>query len=264
MSLTLDAIINGSEKPNAQLTFAQSLKNVAGLSPQEIIDATLYDPTLFGDAITTSTLSGYELWKFASWYRLQFVIPTQDSDLRDFFDARFAQSLLALMRTKKVLNGGGLTFGSYPKGSVYANPIRPETVYADGATVISTWEKTSVTEGWNSAFWTVNLNATSSTGILNTQNAVEMIVFGYADLNVSPKLYSLLPKQNGQTPVGVREYPFMFANHVIPIHLFDQCIEVPTNNEYTFDAKFESAGDSTPILIGIQFETAKYFQYTNA
>lgn len=264
MGLVSDAINTGASNSSRQLTYGTAIANLAGLSTEEIVQATLYDPTLFGNDVTTSTLSGYELWKFASWYNAQFVIPTQESDLRAFFDARFAQALLALLRVKKTLNNGGLVFGSYPKGSVYANPIRPETVYANGASVISTWQQASVTEGWNAAFWTINLNLTNAKIILNTQNSVEMIIFGFADMDASPKLYSVLPKQNGQTPIGVREYPLMFAKSNQQIKLFEQCIEIPTNNNYTFDVKFESSGSSEPIPIGIQFETAKYYQATSS
>ena len=229
--------------------------SIIGVSPDEILSS-MFNPSNFGSDILNQQLTGQELKYFASWYYNNFVIPTNNSLLRDFFDSKFANAVLSLLHAKHSFNQG--TYGVFGKGSIFAQQIRPVTVYASGGTAVENWLQSSVTAGWNSKVFNVTLNATSTNLVLNLANNVEMFVMGFGDFNASSKLYEVRPSENGTNPIGVRSHSLIRAPTTEKIILFDQTVEIPINGVYTFDGNYAASGASEPFLLGIQFVTQNY------
>lgn len=263
MSVTLDALANGTANPNQSFTFRQMLSGIySGNAPGiDVVVSGLYNKKNYSEAIYNQQLTGAELADFARWYYNSFVVPTTDSDLRYLFDAKFAVSLLGLLHSKHSFDQA--TYGSYPTGGIYTQEIRPVTVYASGGTKIETWISNNVTAGWNSSFWDINLKNSASgasDASINLQDNVEMMVFGMADFGASPKLFEAQFQENGSTPTGVKSHSLMFAKGNQNIVMFEQAISIPTNQNYTVDLNFSAAGESTPVAIGIQYVKQSYLQ----
>lgn len=247
----LNAVGIGTRVGSGTLKFADAI----GTAPDEVLSS-MYNPSSFGSDIMNQVLTGNELKYFAAWYYNNFVIPTQDSLLRDFFDSKFANALLALLHAKHSFNQG--TYGVFGKGSIFAQQIRPVTVYASGGTVVENWLQSNVTAGWNSKVFNVALNTTNTTGALNLANNVEMLVLGFGDFNASSKLFEIRPAENGTNPIGVRSHTLIRSPITEKIILLDQTIEIPINGVYTFDGNYAAGGASEPFLSGIQFVTQTY------
>jgi hypothetical protein len=245
-----DAIASGE----GTVSFQQAIGAV--VSADEIVSS-IYNPSNFGTEIQQQKLSPQELKSFSAWYYNNFVIPTQDSLLRDFFDTKFPNALLMLLHAKHSFNQG--VFGTFGKGSIHAQQIRPVTVYASGGTSIENWLLSSVAAGWNSSIFNIDLTHTSITGSLNLANNVEMLVFGFGDFNSSSKLYEVRPAENGTNPIGVRSHSLMRSPITEKIVLFDQVIGIPKDSKFTFDGNYAAAGASEPFLTGVQFVTSNYY-----
>lgn len=247
----------GGNNPHATLTFTQALTNpVLGTPSVDAIASTMYNPTLFSDAVKNQTLLGSELASFARFYYNTFMVPTNDSTLRYLYDNKFAQSLLMLLHAKQTFNNA--VFGTFGNGSMYAQPIRPVTWYASTGTAEQNWLESSVTAGWNTKFWSVNLSYTNTATNLNVKDHVEMIVFGFADFAASPKLFEYQFSENGQVPLGVHSKPLIQVKDSNAIVLDEQAIAIPNDKLYTIDVNFLAAGASIPVPQGIQFVDTIY------
>lgn len=250
-SYVLNAVEIGARAGNGTVKYS----DVISVAPQEILSA-IYNPSQFGSDILNQVLTGTELKSFAAWYYNNFVIPTNNVLLREFFDSKFANALLSLLHAKHSFNQG--TYGVFGQGSIFAQQIRPVTVYASSGSAVENWLQSSVTAGWNSKIFNVALNTTSTTSVLNLANNVEMFVMGFGDFNSSSKLFEVRPAENGTNPIGVRSHSLIRAPITEKIILFDQTIEIPMNGIYTFDGNYAASGASEPFLLGIQFVTQSY------
>lgn len=250
-SYVLNAVDVGSKAGNGYVSYA----NAIGTAPEEILSS-IYNPSQFGADIVNQKLTGKELKYFAAWYYNNFVVPTNNSQLRDFFDTKFPNALLALLHAKHSFNQA--SYGVYGAGSIFAQQIRPVTVYASSGNAVENWLLSNVTAGWNSPIFKVALNTTSTTNVLNLAGNVEMFVMGFGDFNPSSKLFEVRPSESGTNPIGVRSHSLIRAPDTEKLILFDQTIEIPKNGLYTFDGNYAAGGASEPFLLGIQFVTQIY------
>lgn len=256
MSIVLDAVnvaANAVANKKGTLTFAEIIGSHG--SPSAVVSS-IYNPANFGADILNQVLSPDEALSFASWYYNNFVIPTQNSLLRDFFDTKFPNALIMLLHAKHSFNQG--IFGTFGKGSIHAQQIRPVTVYASGGTSVENWLQANVTAGWNSSIFNVDLTHSGS-GVLNLANNVEMMVFGFGDFNASSKLYEVRPAENGTNPIGVRSHSLIRAPVSEKLILLDQVIGITKDSRFTFDGNYAASGASEPFLLGVQFVTSSYY-----
>jgi len=257
-------IDTGYQSLNA-LALAKSAGKDARLSLRDIVgeptvgDAVgaIYNPQAIGQNVSGQTLLGSELAHFSKWYFNQFVKPAPAGYLRDFFDSKFTVGLIGLLHAKQNLGNGGIYGG--PGAALHAQAIRPITATASASTPSETWNVASVTAGWNTDFFNLDMSHTSTTPNLNLEKNVEMMVFGLADFNTSPKLYEYQFKENGNNPLGVQSRPLTFAPEGDAISLETESYIIPTGQKYTVDVNFSESGSSVPVLIGIQYVTNYYY-----
>lgn len=234
---------------------------LGGITDINELTGQMYNPTVIGQNIAAQTLRGSELGYFAKWYLNNFVIPAPAGDLREFFDSKAAVALVGLLHAKQNISNGGIYGGTGQQ--IHTQQIRPITATASGvnggSTAQQTWNIASVTAGWTTGFFDLDLTKSSTTQDLNLKDNVEMIVLGLADFNSSSKLFEFQAQENGNKPLGVGSQPLIFSPDDEKVFLFTESYFVPVNTKYTFDLNFSAAGASVPALIGIQYVSDVYF-----
>lgn len=253
-ALNTKAINNGAD-------VTVSLSQIVGSPTVGDAVANIYNPTAIGTDVAGQKLLTSELAYFAKWYFNQFVKPAPAGYLRDFFDSKFTVGLIGLLHAKANVGNKG-TYGG-PGKSLHTQAIRPITATASGVnggtTPSQSWNQSSVTAGWNTGFFNLDMTKSSTTGDLNLQNQVEMMVFGLADFNVSPKVLEYQFNENGNKPLGTVSNPLNNAQDGDAIDLGVESYIVPVNQKYTVDINFGAGGASVPVVIGIQYVSDTYF-----
>lgn len=221
----------------------------------------IWNPKTIGQNVSGQTLLASELGYFAKWFYNQYVKPAPAGYLREFFDSKFTVGLIGLLHAKQNIANGGIYGG--PGAALHTQAIRPITATASGinggTTAQQTWNVSSVTAGWTTGFFNLDMSKTSTTANLNLDNNVEMMVFGLADFNSSPKLFEYQFQENGNNPLGISSHPLQFAQEGDAVSLDVESYLVPVSQKYTIDVNFSAAGASVPAIIGIQYVDAYYF-----
>ncbi len=219
-----------------------------GLGDPEFNSALIYpSPTLPIDAVATGS-EWLELFRYLESH-LTFLL--MDRDVTEFW--RYAKVLATAMLAAKQSLGGVLG------QSLHVRMIRPATVYANGATLVETWLKAAVAQGWTAAYFTINLNASSAIPAINTINNVAMVVIAVADLDVSAKLLEYQWYDSGNKPQGVENVTDLQVQHSTGIHPLRQCIYIDKDKVFKLDVNFAAAGESVPVLFGAEFVTDTIF-----
>jgi hypothetical protein len=254
-------IATGLENPGNNYNLGQIFSSTGLKNPYEAARSAIYNRTQINADIQNRTLTGSELAYLARWYRDNFVMPTlAGSVLEDFFVGKFGVFMLAALDFK--VKQTGATYGEYGDGQIHVQQIRPATAQVDATGApIETWNVANVAAGWNTGFFTIDLNNQSTTGVLNTRNNVAMIVFGHADFGPGKRLGEVKWFEDGVTPIGLRSHTFqMRAPDSEGMVLYEQAMNIPMSKKWTADVNFFTAGAAEPVLIGAQFVTEVYFQ----
>ena len=254
-------IATGLENPENSYTLDNIFSATGLKNPYEAARSAIYNRTQISNDIKNRTLTGAELTYLSRWYRDNYVMPTlAGSVLEDFFIGKFGVFLLAALDYKVKQNGA--TYGEYGDGQIHVQQIRPATAYVDATGApIETWNVSNVTAGWNTSYFTIDLNNQSTTGVLNTRNNVAAIIFGHADFGPGKRLGEVKWFEDGTTPLGIRSHTFqMRAPDSEGMVLYEQAMNIPVNKKWTADVNFFTAGAAEPVLLGAQFVTEVYFQ----
>jgi len=160
--LDLFNIINlKNTNPNAQMNYQQALQAYLGANVSAI---KFYSDKMEPQIDSTTTVSVQELSDLASWYYQQFIILTEDGVIREYYLERFQVAITGLFLAKSA-NGVGGTFGIGSSGTLHAQQIRPESVLDNTGSPtanVTSWSR-SVTQGWNTTFFSLNTQSTSTT-----------------------------------------------------------------------------------------------------
>lgn len=258
MSVVGDMLARGKNAGNSTLTLDQAL---AGITDINELTGQMYNPTVIGQNIAAQTLRGNELAYYAKWYLNNFVIPAPAGDLREFFDSKATIGLVGLLHAKQNISNGGVYGGT--GNQIHTQQIRPITATASGVnggtTAQQTWNVSSVSAGWATGFFNLDLTKSSTTQDINLKDNVEMVVLGLADYSASSKLFEYQAQENGNKPLGVGSNPLIFSPDDEKIFLFTESYFIPVNTKYTFDLNFSASGASVPVLIGIQYVSDVYY-----
>ncbi|MGC8579608.1 MAG: hypothetical protein ACP5MB_06080 [bacterium] len=203
-------------------------------------------------SIKDATVTGAELFKFLNFWKKNFTVFMPERNFGSEFEGKLVGSTVALLYSKTAFQK---EFGS----GFFAQQIRPVTVYAPGGTVVENWIKTSVTAGWNSGVFTLNLGYNSSTAVLNLHDYVTMYIFGIADFDPSAKVIEYM----FYTPTekyGVKQIYQSYFSNAISVGLLEQDVLAQKNAvNLSFDLNYATSGTSIPALIGVQFVTKDYY-----
>ena len=121
--------------------------NDLGLSSADFDSSSFYPAPTVGQGAAATSAEWLELIRF---FESHSVPVLQLRDLLDFY-RYFNVLATALLQAKFSLNNAVLGSG------LFVRMIRPTTVYANGGTANETWA-TTVSAGWTTSFYTINLN----------------------------------------------------------------------------------------------------------
>ncbi len=251
MALLDNLIINAWNSKNANIDLG-TLNGWIRAATGNDVDQ--YESTIVPSlpSIKDETVTGAELFKFLSFWKKNFSVFMPDRDFGAEFDSKLIGSTIALLYSKSAFQK---EFGS----GFFAQQIRPVTVYAPGGTAVENWIKTSVTAGWNTGVFSLNLGYSSSTAVLNLHDYVTMYIFGIADFDPSAKVVEYM----FYTPTekyGVKQLYQSYFPNAISIGLLEQDVLAQKNAvNLSFDLNYATSGTSIPALIGVQFVTKDYY-----
>ena len=204
------------------------------------------------------TLQGAEIATVVRFYYNEYKLHTDYRDVLLMPD-KFAQFIAAGLLAKSQLGG---IIGTVTSGSLIPQHIRAVTVYSQTGAVVNNWLKNSVTAGWNTSQFNINLNtATAGSTTLSPQNRVVIIILAIADVASAPKITELQFKDQAGVPLGVKALPLLHAPPTqagLGLWELNPAIFLPKNALTTIDINFESAGAAIPELVGAQFVTREY------
>lgn len=217
-----------------------------GLTSPEFSASQFYPSPAQFDPNTGLTANeiAYLIW----FYRNHWIPILQYRDIYDF-TRTFGALVQAALQAKASFSGA--TIGS----SLFIRGIRPETVFANGGTAVHNWTTTSATAGWNSPYFTVNLNETSTTADINTANNVALLVIGIAELDTSRGIVAYKWFDQVGNGLGVRqatEAQMVSTSGLLP---GEMSIYMDKNQVWKLDVNFATAGTFTVALIGAEFVT---------
>lgn len=203
-------------------------------------------------SIKDETVTGTELFKFLNFWKKNFTVFMTERDFGDEFNNKLVGSVIGLLYSKSAFQK---EFGS----GFFAQLIRPVTVYAPGGTAVENWIKSSVTAGWNTGVFSLNLGYSSSTAVLNLHDYVTMYIFGIADFDPSAKVI----EYQFYTPTekyGVKQLYQAYYPDSVTVGLLEQDVLAQKNAvNLSFDLNYATSGSSIPALIGVQFVTKDYY-----
>lgn len=217
-----------------------------GLTSPEFSASQFYpSPTQFTpDTGLTANELAYLIW----FYRNHWIPILVYRDVYDF-TRTFGALVQGALQAKASFSGA--TIGA----SLFIREPRPETVFANGGTAVHNWIVTSATLGWNSPYFTVNLNETSSTADINTANNVAMLVIGIAELDSNKGIVAYKWFDQTGNGLGVRqatEAQFGSTSGLLP---GEMSIYIDKNQTWKLDVNFSAAGTFSVALIGAEFVT---------
>ncbi|MGI0067134.1 MAG: hypothetical protein ACREB9_01715 [Thermoplasmata archaeon] len=145
--------------------------------------------------------------------------------------------------------------------TLHVRQVRPVTVYASksSTTVTETWD-TSVTAGWNTSFFPINLNVTNSSFKAGTtQNNVAMLILAVGDLDASPKFLEYQWYDSQNKPLGVETQTELLVPGSTGFAIQKQSLYVDRTESFNMDANFAASGASIPVIFGAEFVNSNLF-----
>ncbi|MGI0067036.1 MAG: hypothetical protein ACREB9_01210 [Thermoplasmata archaeon] len=240
--------------PGSQALNMTTVLGMGGILPTTA-GAEAYLETVYPSPdLSATTATATEWMNYVRFIYQDFLNSYQQRDIIPFGKKFPALALLAV-DAKFELAG---QIGPVSNGTIIPSLIRPVTVYASGGTKVYNWLVSAVTAGWNSPYWTINLNATGSGTLLAPQNRVVMLIPGLGDFAASPKLFEFQFKDPSGRPLGVQSRPFGHSVNNLNIWEIDQAFLVQKNKQFAVDVNFDSAGADEPVVLGAQLQTADY------
>lgn len=253
-SQALNALATAKSFPAGSLL---TLNQIVGSGTVGDAVGALYNPQNIGQNVGAQALLSQEVAYFSKWYYNTFVKPAPAGYLREFFDSKFTVGLIGLQHAKQNVGNKGVYGG--PGNALHTQAIRPITSTASDTTPRQTWIDNSVTAGWQTGYFDLDLTKSSATADLNLLNNVEMLVLGLADFSVSPKVLEYQFQENGNKPLGVQSHPLNLAQDGDTVSLDVESYLIPTNTKYSVDVNFSSSGAAVPAIIGIQYVSDVYY-----
>jgi len=203
-------------------------------------------------SIKDATVKGQEMFAFLNFWKKNFSVFMPYRDFGDEFDSKLIGSAVALLYSKQAFQKD---FGT----GFFAQQIRPVTFYAPGGTTVENWIKSSVTAGWNTGVFAINLGYSSSTPVLNLHDYVTMYIFGIADFDPSAKVVEY-QFYTATEKYGVKQLYQAYYPDSITIGLLEQDVLAQKNaTNLSFDLNYATSGSSIPVPLGIQFVTKDYY-----
>src|SRR5208282_1260774 len=244
---------------------ADTLNGTYTLEDLGFSDAVDYMTSIYPVADPGSlTLQGNEVATLCRFYYNEYKLHTDYRDVLLMPD-KFAQFVVAGLLAKSQV--GGIT-GTVSSSSLIPQHIRAVTVYSQTAKAVQNWLQNSVTAGWNTSQFNINLNtSTSGSTVLSPQNRVVLIILAIADFAGSPKISEIQFKDQAGVPLGVKPIPLIHAppsQSGLGLWEVNPAMFLPKNALTTIDINFETAGASIPQLIGGQFVTREYATAENS
>jgi hypothetical protein len=239
----------GSQTLNLQNLLALGNLTPNGPLTESYLETVYPSPDLSATALTATEWLNYIRFSYQQFY--------QHFQQRDWtpFARRFPALGLLAADAKYELQG---QIGPPSNGTLIPSLIRPVVVFANGGSKVQNWLQT-VSAGWTTSFWTINLNATGSGTLLSPQNRVVMEVLGVGDFSSSPKLIEWQWKDPGNRPLGVRSTPFNHAVNDLNVWEFEQAYLIQKNKQFLFDANFEAASTTEFVApLGAMITTIDY------
>lgn len=136
------------------------------------------------------------------------------------------------------------------QGGLMFQPIRPYLVYANGGTVVNDWLQNSAGAGWQAAFWTINLNHTTSPV---TQDQFSSLILGFADYAQSPKMQEAQTIDPSGKKYGVETFPGLGSLDDTQLHLIKENFYLGRSEQsWKIDVNFGEGGVSVPVVVGVQ------------
>jgi len=203
-------------------------------------------------SIKDATVTGQEMFAFLNFWKKNFSVFMPYRDFGDEFDSKLIGSAVALLYSKQAFQK---EFGT----GFFAQQIRPVTLYAPSGTAVENWIKTSVTAGWNTGVFAINLGYSSSTAVLNLHDYVTMYIFGIADFDPSAKVVEY-EFYTATEKYGVKELYQAYYPTSMAVGLLEQDVLAQKNaTNLSFDLNYATSGSSIPALLGVQFVTKDYY-----
>jgi hypothetical protein len=237
----------------------QALNTTYTMADLKIPDAVDYMTSVYPVADPgAQTMVGEEIAALVRWYYNAYKLHTVYRDVLLLPD-KFAQFVAAALLAKSQLGG---IVGTVTSGSLIPQHIRAVTVYAQTGGQVQNWLKNSVTAGWNTSLFNINLNtSTSGSTVLSPQNRVVMLILAVADLGGAPKITEVQFKDQAGVPLGVTPIPLIHSpptQNGLGIWELQPAMFLPKNALTTLDINFETSGACIPELLGAQFVTREY------
>lgn len=283
--MSLDAIAKYGQATLNKKTTIEKLFNMdsdlANSASEQIFGM---HPAVSTHAIESIEFSGSELVALSRFWYNQYVLPYTDNNLREFFANKFPP-FLAFAAEQKALKLGQAYSLTPDTGDLITQAIRPETVFAGNVgatgTPITIWSS-SVKAGWNTAYFSINMNQTSSNKLLNTLNNAAVFIMGFANIPVDPtpavstsgvlsyvagsavedypvnsQLLAVQAK-NSSKNYGVYEMPLLQSKYSNKIALLPDNYMVSKGQLMNIDVDFLASGVTQLIPLGAQVVTSDY------
>jgi len=204
-------------------------------------------------AIKDASVTGQEMFAFLNFWKKNFSVFMPYRDFGEEFDSKLIGSAVALLYSKQAFQK---EFGS----GFFAQQIRPVTIYAPTGSAVENWIKSSVTAGWNTGVFNINLGySNATTPVLNLHDYVTMYIFGIADFDPSAKVVEY-QFYTATEKYGVKELYQAYYPTSITVGLLEQDVLAQKNaTNLSFDLNYATSGSSIPALLGIQFVTKDYY-----
>jgi len=259
--LDLFNIINlKNTNPSAQMNYQQALQAFLGPNVSAI---KWYSDNMEPPIDPNTTVSVQELSDLASWYYQQFIMLTDVGVIRQYYTERFQAAITGLYLAKSS-NGVGGTFGLGSSGTLHAQQIRPESVLDNTGSPtanVTSWSR-SVTQGWNTTFFSLNTQSTATTlsPLQNTNKQVNFLVWGFIDQSYPSKVQAFKVIGPGSVGYGVETVNILNLANQISVIPAPAAIYVDNNKVWSIDVEFNAAGNEVIALDGIQFVNTAYYQ----
>jgi hypothetical protein len=207
------------------------------------------------------SLPSEEFLQLLEWFDSQYDIElTSNKRLqKDYFATEFTAIALAATAARSQI-GGPIGLNIRP-GTAATVPqhIRPVTVYASTGAAVEKWASTAPSAGWNPAFFSINLNQTSATKALSTQNNVAMLILGlFEESNSAPQIQEYQLIDNSAAPLGVESLPHAQIASALGWFRLRAPLYIGLNSKAAIDLNFISNTTTIAGLWGAQFVTPKY------